>query len=104
VQTLATNTRNIPFMQTELAALESTFLAQYVALNYPQKAKKKSLAAIFAIVTRGHVALQFYQNLQGKNAQLEIANRSRKTLIVDMEKPANVWKNLVATHRVLKKL
>lgn len=104
VQTLATNTRNIHFMQAELAALESKFLAQYLALDYPQNAKKKSLAAIFAIVTRGHVALQFYQNLQGKNAQLEIANRPRKSLIVDMEKPVNVWKNLVATNRVLKNI
>jgi hypothetical protein len=40
VQTLVTNTADIPFIAKELKALESTFMAQYQALDYPATAKQ----------------------------------------------------------------
>jgi len=101
VQTLATNTRDIHFMRAELTGLEQKFISQYIALAYPEKAKRASLASVMAIVTRGHVALDYYQNLQGNAAHLNVATYLRKTLIVDMEKPGNIWKNLLATAKML---
>lgn len=97
VQTLATNWRDISLLRKELLALEQKFITQYLALDYPEKAKRKSLASVLAIVTRGHVALDFYQNLQGNAAQLEIASYTRKQLIVDMEKAGNILRNVRAT-------
>jgi len=103
VKTLATNTRNIHFMRSELQDLEQKFISQYLALGYPEKTKRKSLASILAIVTRGHVALDYYQNLQGTAVQLDVALYERKTLIVDMEKPGNIWKNLLATAKMIQR-
>jgi hypothetical protein len=101
VQTLVTNTADIPFIAKELKALESTFMAQYQALDYPATAKRKSLTAIMAIVTRGHVAIEHYLKLQGKAKKLDAAKYDRKPLIVDMEKPGNIWRNLRMTKGAL---
>jgi hypothetical protein len=73
VQTLVTNTADIPFIAKELKALESTFMAQYQALDYPATAKQKSLTAIMAIVTRGHVALVQYLKAARHNQKLDVA-------------------------------
>lgn len=101
VQTLVTRTADIRFIALKLTELEARFRVQFFALDYPLANKKRAYRAIMAIVTRGHVAEAHYQNLQGDSATLDIAVYPRKPLIVDMEKPLNVWKNLVETSKAV---
>ena len=104
VQTLATNTADIHFMRSELENLEFTFKEQFLALEYPKSAIRKSYTSIMAIVTRGHVALDYYEKLQGDDSNLKIEEYERKPLIVDMEKPKNIWLNLKFAARATRSL
>ena len=99
VQTLATNTANIFYIKEILQELEADFKKVFFHLDYPTGQKQKSFIGIMAIVTRGHVALDYYGKLQGTIPQLNIGSYPRKTLIVDMEKLGNVWRNLRETKK-----
>ena len=101
VQTLVTRTADIHFIAEKLKVLEARFRQQFMALDYPSTNKKKAFRAIMAIVTRGHVALAQFQKLQGDKPTLDIGSYARKPLIVDMEKPVNIWRNMKATKEVL---
>ncbi len=102
VQTLVTNTRNIKYIREQEVALRNQFLLHFKQLSYAEKNKKRALAAIMAIVTRGNVALDDYEKIQGENPHIDVAAYPRKTLIVDMELPKNVWRNLVYTNKSIR--
>lgn len=99
VQTLVTRTADISFIAEKLKVLEIRFRQQFMALDYPERNKRQAYRAIMAIVTRGHVALKQYQRLQGNKRALDIGSYPRKPLIVDMERPGNIWKNLRAAKK-----
>ena len=102
-QTLVTSTADLAFVKSQLEELEHKFISLYRNLDYPKSHIRNSLSSIMAIVTRGHVALIYYQKLQGTKEKLPIENYERKDLIVDMEKPKNIWRNLIACKNALHK-
>jgi hypothetical protein len=101
-QTLVTKTADIHFVKKTLDELEAKLRSQFFTLDYPPRQKQKSWLAIMAIVTRGHIALNHYLDLQGNSAKIDIATYPRKPLIVDMEKLGNIWKNVIETSKASK--
>ena len=97
VQTLVTRTADMHFVSRKLQELEDTFRRQFFALDYPPGGKAAAYRAMMAVVSRGRVALAQYRRLQGDEAHLDIGAFPRKPLIVDMERPRNVWQNILET-------
>lgn len=104
VQTLINYNPNIHAIEKRLEALNEKFLNQYTNLDYPKTNIRKSILSIWAITTRGDVAIEQYGKIQGSANQINISEYERKPLIVDMEKIGNVLKNLKATAKRVKAL
>jgi hypothetical protein len=100
-QTLVTRTADVSYIRRLLKDLETNFVKSYFSLDYQSKNIEESLIAILAITTRGYVALEQYEKLQGVDSQINISAYSRKPLIVDMEKLENIWKSFRITIQLM---
>lgn len=101
-QTLITNHPDFRNIESEFTQLTERFTQQYFSTSFPAKSIKKSHRAIWVVFSRGIVALDQFKGLQGENKFLEVEKFSRSPLIVDMEKPRNLYKSLWYTQKFSK--
>lgn len=93
-QTLFTNTNSLVVAERRFRQTINTLVNQFAGLGYDKKNIRKCLMEISTILGRGIVSLHQLQALQTKNDDpFNIAAYSRKELICDMEKPANLYQS-----------
>lgn len=72
------------------------------SLPHPKPQTERFITFMALIMARGLVALRQYQKLQTAQGGglLRYQQLSRKQLIVDMEKPINMWRTVKACHQI----
>ncbi|TAD85067.1 MAG: hypothetical protein EAY75_11990 [Bacteroidetes bacterium] len=80
------------------------FCLQARRLPYPKPQLERFVLFMSLIMARGIVALRQFQKLQHAQGGglLQYAQLSRQQLIVDMEKPINIWRTATACYQITK--
>ncbi|WP_109698223.1 isoprenoid biosynthesis enzyme family protein [Chitinophaga deserti] len=92
MQTLPTRMRDARAFGEFFSGLTSDMMAAVAALPVPEARKRPFLLRMMAICSFGDMAIRQLRNLQGDAPLLpELGTLPRKALIIDMEKPANIW-------------
>ncbi len=99
-QTVCTQVADFSKIRRLFDELTHRFHQQYFQIPAKRKNIAKSYRSIWTVLSRAVVALEQYQKLQGENAVLAIEKFDRKSLIVDMEKPVNIWKSIRITQKM----
>lgn len=99
VQTLVTNYPDFNQLEVEFNGMISELRELYKSIPYSKTAVKQSYRSIFTVISRGQVALNQFKSLQKKEQLLNVEDFTRKPLIVDMEKPKNIYQSILETHR-----
>lgn len=101
-QTLINRNPDVRAAERLLDALADTLRDQIRGLNYPARNKARAFRSIMSINVRGYVALDQFRDIQGDRPTIDIGAHTQAELLVDMEKPINVWKNVYYTWRETK--
>lgn len=99
VQTLVTRECNIREVAAVYQELEEDFVQAMLVLNYPRKNKMRAYRSFMIVLSRGQVALDQLLEVQGDRPHIDVETVGRKPLIVDMEKPANIWRSIQVSYR-----
>lgn len=75
------------------------FFVAYRSLNLKQKDTTHFFLKVYLLLSRGLVAIDQYQSVEDKKT-FDISQLSRKELVCDMERPANLLKNFQYTFRL----
>lgn len=102
VQSIVTRTADMYVVARTLKDLEGRLLASLQKVHYPAKNRERTYRSVMAIVARGHVALEQFFAVQGTSPRIEVARHTAAELLVDMEKPFNVCKNVLYMWRATK--
>lgn len=95
LQTIIQVKPDFNFVRSLLKQQWDHFSKLYFKLPFGKLDLQKSYTSIAIIAARGWVACDQFSRLQGTHYTLDISAFSRKELIVDMEKPLNLWKSVV---------
>lgn len=94
-QTLYTNASDLEALSASYKSLIKKMIAQFLALDYPFKQKKKALTEILIVLSRGVVCMNQLLDCQKKtNNVFDLEKYSREELICDMEKWANIKESI----------
>lgn len=95
IKTLVTTETKIQDLQQTYQSLIEEIFNIVLQTNYPVKSKKRFLRIISMIICRGNVCLDMLKKKEELTDNIFVIDKySRKDLICDMEKPANILKTI----------